>query len=294
MMSPLHPHAEQTFEDPSLPAGERVPFPSLASSPTIELSIIVPAYNERARLPAMLDETIGYLTSRSAREPAFTWELVIVDDGSKDATAEVAFEFVKRHGADRVRVLRMLQNGGKGAAVRKGMLCARGRYVLMADADAATVFEEVERLEGAVAQEGVDVAIGSRVHLRGKGGKEGRGILRGFISMIFNLVVVYVGGVVGLKDTQCGFKLYSRTAARVAFTGQMLRRWAFDVENLYRVQKVGMRVVEVPVQWTEVPGSKLSVVKATINMITDMLRMRYHYVTGAWKVVQPASIDGTN
>lgn len=234
----------------------------------------------------MLNETLSYLTTRSSRtrDPPFTWEVLIVDDGSSDATAAVAFDFVRTHGADRVRLLRMTKNSGKGAAVRQGMLSTRGRYVLMADADAATVFDELEKLEEAVSYPHVDVAIGSRLHLRGRGANEGRGLLRGLVSMVFNLVVVYIGGVVGLGDTQCGFKLYSREAARVAFTGQMLRRWAFDVENMYRVQKVGMKVVEVPVQWTEVPGSKLSVVKASINMITDMLLMRYRYLTGAWQV----------
>lgn len=217
-----------------------------------------------------------------------------MDDGSRDATAATARRFaVERGERDRVRVVRLERNCGKGGAVRAGMLLARGRYMLMADADAATVFEEVERLEEAMAGGGVDVAVGSRVHLRGKGVKEGRGWLRGFLSMVFSWVVVYIGGVVALGDTQCGFKLYSREAARVAFVGQRLRRWAFDVENLYRVQKVGMTVVEVPVRWTEVPGSKLSVVRATLNMILDMVKMRYMYVTGRWRVdVEEGPMEG--
>lgn len=285
MPSPPHPRSEETYEDPADP-GTRHPFPSLASPATLDLSVVVPAYNEQARLPSMLNETLAYLSSRSARSasPPFTWEVVIVDDGSRDGTASVAWGYVRAHGAARVRLLRMGRNSGKGAAVRRGMLCARGRYVLMADADAATVFDEVEKLEEAVSRAGVDVAIGSRVHLRGRGGAEGRGLLRGAVSVAFNWMVVYVGGVVGLRDTQCGFKLYAREAARVAFTGQMLRRWAFDVENLFRVQQVGLKVVEVPVQWTEVPGSKLSVVKASLHMAMDMLNMRYKYWTGAWQV----------
>lgn len=280
--APPHPRSEETFEDPARP-GERIPFPSLSSGATLELSVVVPAYNEEARLPAMLDETVAYLSARASREAAFTWEVVVVDDGSRDDTAGVALGAVRRHGAERVRLLRLLRNAGKGAAVRAGALAARGRFVLMADADAATVFEDVERLERAAAG-GADVAVGSRVHLRGRGAQHGRGCMRGFVSAVFNLVVLHVGGVAGLRDTQCGFKLYSRAAARVAFPGQRLRRWAFDVENLFRVQRAGMRVAEVPVQWTEVPGSKLSVVKATVNMVLDMARMRYRYATGAWTI----------
>lgn len=281
---PPPPDTETTFVDPALPAGRRVPFPSLFSSAEIELSVVIPAYNEQIRLPQMIDEALHYLTSRADENPSFSFEIIVVDDGSVDDTAETAFQYVKRFSADRVRVLRMQKNGGKGAAVRRGCLSTRGRYILMADADGATVFSDVERLECAVVENNADVAIGSRVHLKGKGSREGRGLLRGFISTVFNLVVVYVGGVSGLRDTQCGFKLYSREAARIAFSGQKLERWAFDVENLYRCQRVGLRIVEVPVQWTEVPGSKLSVVKATINMMKDMLRMRFNYLSGNWEV----------
>lgn len=271
-----HPASEQTFRDPT--TERRLPFPAISDPPTIDLSVVVPAYNEQKRLPDMLDEALTYL-ERRAHASNFKYELIVVDDGSKDNTADVAFAYVTKYGTDKVRLLRMIKNVGKGGAVRQGVISSRGRYILMADADAATVFEEIEKLE-LVASTGVDVAIGSRFHL--KGSTEGRTLIRGFVSGVFNLVVVYIGGVKGIRDTQCGFKLYSRHAAEIAFGGQMLRRWAFDVENLYRVQNAGLNVREVDVQWTEVPGSKLSVVKATINMFFDMVKMRYSYVTGAW------------
>lgn len=285
MAMPPHPRAEQTFEDPSLPPGERAAFPSLTSPATIELSVIVPAYNEGERLPAMLDETIGYLQARSSRESRFTWEIIIVDDGSADRTADVGMRYVVAEGAEKVRVLRMLENGGKGAAVRHGVLVARGRFVLMADADGATRFEDLEGLEAVVAS-GADVAVGSRVHLRKGRKEERRALVRGFVSWVFNLLVVYLGGVVGIADTQCGFKLYSRRAARVAFVGQRLQRWAFDVENLYRVQRAGLEVVEVDVRWTEVAGSKVSMVNAILNMGVDMLRMRVGYGSGRWNLAE--------
>jgi dolichyl-phosphate beta-glucosyltransferase len=273
---------ESTYSDPSLPGGIRAPFPSLFSPATIDLSVIVPAYNESARLPAMLDETLAFLCARAEESPGFSFEVIIVDDGSSDSTAEVAHSYTQRYSAERVRLLRLVTNVGKGGAVRRGMLAARGERLLMADADAATVFADLEKLEHGMKV--ADVAVGSRTHLKGRGAAEGRSALRGFISTVFNFFVMFVAGVKGIRDTQCGFKLYTREAARVAFDGQQLKRWAFDVENLYRVQQNGMRVVEVPVQWTEVPGSKLSVVKATINMILDMLRMRICYSAGTWTV----------
>lgn len=319
-----HPASETSFIDPSDPF-TRHPFARLGDPWSIDLSVIVPAYNEEARLPTMLDETLSYLEGRrratlanssssssSGGGGAFTYEVIVVDDGSRDRTAEVALQYVAKYSTERVRLLRMVRNAGKGGAVRRGMLSARGRRLLMADADAATSFDDLEALERAFEGD-VDVAVGSRAHLRdakkgraggsacaggscavagdfekkdGKAGK-GRDALRSFVSMVFNLVVVYIGGVVGCRDTQCGFKLYSRKAARVAFEGQHLDRWAFDVENLYRVQTAKMKVVEVPVRWSEVPGSKLSVIKATINMAWDMLRMRFRYETGSWTVSAP-------
>lgn len=279
---------EGTFIDPAQPLGTRVPFPSVWGAAEVELSVVVPAYNEQARLPAMLDETCTYLSDRSLRAPAFTWEVIIVDDGSRDGTADVAMRYVKAHGASRVRLLCLRANAGKGAAVRRGALCTRGRFVLMADADAATAFADIERLEHAVSEHGVDVAVGSRAHLRNSAQR--RGFLRNLASRVFNLVVVHVGGVSGISDTQCGFKLFSRDAARVAFAGQHLDRWAFDVENLFRCQKAGLLIVEVPVAWTEVPGSKLSVLRATVNMVKDMLRMRLHYSLGSWALAPPAAI----
>lgn len=275
-----HPDSETTWADVNA-GGKRVPFGRLTDPATLDLSVIVPAYNEEERLPKMLDETLSYLRSKL---PNNAYEVIVVDDGSKDGTIYVVEDYMRNHSEIPLRLLRMQRNGGKGAAVRTGMLAASGRKCLMVDADAATVFEEVDKLNASMN----DVAVGSRVHLR----TTKRDMLRSLVSYVFHLLVVLIGGVKGVEDTQCGFKLYSRRAARAAFIGQKLSRWAFDVENLYRVQMAGMKVEEVPVRWTEVPGSKLSVVKATLNMAWDMCRMRYHYVSGSWSLPNQITPNG--
>ena len=282
MAPDLHSDREKTYFDPNATSGTRLPFPSIFDTPSVELSVIVPAYNEQVRLPAMLNETLRYLESRTTRQPAFSWEVILVDDGSRDKTVQVAHGYVKQYSVERMRVLELVKNRGKGGAVRAGALHSRGRYILMADADAATVFSDIEKLEEEIAKSNADVVVGSRLHLRTKSAAERRGAIRSFVSRVFNWVVVNVGGVKGVADTQCGFKLFSRDAARIAFGGQRLERWAFDVELLYRCQMNKLSIKSVDVQWTEVPGSKLSVVKATLNMIKDMLRMRFHYGLGYW------------
>eukprot|EP00180_Rhodochaete_pulchella_P004294 Plantae.Rhodophyta-Rhodochaete_pulchella.ctg7989.p1 GENE.Plantae.Rhodophyta-Rhodochaete_pulchella.ctg7989~~Plantae.Rhodophyta-Rhodochaete_pulchella.ctg7989.p1 ORF type:complete len:298 (+),score=49.46 Plantae.Rhodophyta-Rhodochaete_pulchella.ctg7989:129-1022(+) len=269
--------SEEAFVDPNN-AGQRFPFPSLFGEAELDLSVIVPAYNEVDRLPAMMDECVPFLVDRKQR-----FEIIVVDDGSRDATADLALSYTKKYGSDMVRVLRLQKNSGKGAAVRKGMLRARGNYLLMADADAATRFSDLlDLMDGlrSVEENELGIAVGSRYQATSKAT---RSFARKLVSKVFNLVVEYVGGVRGISDTQCGFKVYTRKAAQATFSEQHLDRWAFDVENLYLAQRAKIPIIEVPVQWSEVPGSKLSVVKATINMFRDIVLMRFRYLTGQWK-----------
>ncbi|GAB0490573.1 hypothetical protein MMPV_001810 [Pyropia vietnamensis] len=249
----------------------------------------------------MLDEAVDHLAAA-----AYPSELLVVDDGSTDTTAELVTSYAMRRSSSHVavRLLRQVPNAGKGAAVRAGAAAASGSWILMADADGATRFADVESLFAAVTATGADAAVGSRAHLRGRrvttakagatggGGADGGGstdagggrdALRSFLSRCFHMVVVLLGGVRGIADTQCGFKLYSAAAAVVAFRGQQLTRWAFDVENLYRLQAAGMRVVEVPVTWTEISGSKMgSLARVGVRMLSDVVRMRWSYATGQW------------
>jgi len=236
----------------------------------------VPAYNEAERMRAGLDEMLDFLTAKSAADAAFTWEVIVVDDGSKDATAAIALrDYVAPRGADAVRLLRAGANGGKGAAVRKGVMRARGAAVLMADADGATRFSDYEALAAAAAGAGARpyFAIGSRAHLF-RGGKGKRSALRRLLSWGFHGVVDALLGGAGIEDTQCGFKLFSRAAARDLFGALHIERWAFDVELVYLAARKGVQMAEVPVQWKEIAGSKLDPMAASIQMARDIIVIR--------------------
>ena len=224
-----------------------------ASPRSCYLTVVIPAYNERERLPAMLRSATEYLVARVRSSRSFSVEVLVVDDGSRDGTAEVAAtlgaELLERalfDGDERtrcaVRVARLSRNRGKGGAVREGALRAAGRWVLVVDADGATLFSDLARLEraaGARCQDSEEstqpcvVAVGSRAHLVGTVAVARRSPLRNALMRGFHLLVRTIGGVHGVRDTQCGFKLLSRAAARHALGSLHLERWAFDVELLF-------------------------------------------------------------
>lgn len=141
--------SEKSYEDPSQ-AGMLLKFPSIDEQPSVELSVIVPAYNEESRLPSMMDECLDYLESRAKNDPKFTYEVIVVSDGSSDDTGKVALSYSKKYSTERVRLLKLERNRGKGGAVRIGSLSARGKFILFADADGATRFSDVEKLQSAV------------------------------------------------------------------------------------------------------------------------------------------------
>lgn len=155
---------EKFFKDPR--NGKSIEFASLSEPGSIDLSVIVPSYNEEVRLPRMLDECVDYLQRRSEKSPAFSWEIIIVDDGSSDSTTAVGMKYSKKFSPDRIRVLTLVHNRGKGGAVRLGTLCARGRQILFADADGATKFADITSLESALDKLSVDdrnfaIAVGN-------------------------------------------------------------------------------------------------------------------------------------
>eukprot|EP00871_Galdieria_phlegrea_P001839 jgi/Galph1/2656/GphlegSOOS_G1316.1 len=269
-----------TFIDPREPM-KQYPFPSIFSEPEKSLTLVVPAYNEENRLPKMLEEAIRCLELRTKRDINFTWEIIVVDDGSRDGTVEAAYKSGDRLGVDKFRVLRLPKNCGKGEAVKNGMLSGRGELLLMADADGATRFEDYILLEKAIGTDDsgkARIAIGSRAHIE----QVERSFIRKLFMLGFHWFVFLVGGVKQIRDTQCGFKMFTREAGRLVFPNQHLQRWAFDVELMYLAQQYSILVLEVPVKWTEIPGSKLNILKAVINMSRDLLKMRLYYTLGIW------------
>ena len=269
--------------------GPKEPFPDLLTSEASKsLSLIVPMYNEEERLGVMMDETMTYLEGRAQADRGFSYELILVDDGSSDATAAVAAAYVDQFSPDVVRLCRLPANRGKGGAVRAGMLAARGEMLLMVDADGATQFSDLDRLEAALNalaaghEPPLAVAVGSRAHLQDDAVAE-RTFFRNLLMHVFHSLVSTLC-VSGIRDTQCGFKLFSRAAAQLIFPHMHLERWAFDVEALYIAQRLAIPVAEVSVNWEEIPGSKLSVVQASIQMAIDLVRIRLAYTLGFWSV----------
>jgi len=232
--------------------------PNLYDAATVDLSVVVPAFNEEERIMAMLDDCTAWL-----QHQPFTWEVIVVDDCSRDATADVVVAYAKQRRGG-ISLLRLRHNHGKGFAVKQGVYCSRGRYILMADADGATKFADVARLmEELTSSHGSTegVVCGSRKHLVGSDVVAKRTWARNLLMHVFHFCVDFTfwaaNGSVGLEDTQCGFKLFSRGAARSIFRQLHLERWCFDVEVLLIARALGLTVREVPVHWHEVPGSKL-------------------------------------
>jgi len=228
-----------------------------------DLSIVIPAFNEERRLPASLEALGAYLSSRKA---PLSVEVVVADDGSADRTAERAVDTGRRLGLA-LRVVRFPRNRGKGAAVRAGALAAEGTLVLVSDADFSTPIGEWEKLASA----GAPVAIGSRA-VDESLVKERQPLPRVLAGKLFNLVVRAVA-VPGIRDTQCGFKLFSREAAGAVFSRTTVDRFAWDVEALLLARKLGYAIAEVPVLWFDSPDSRVTLASG-IAAYLDLFRIR--------------------
>ena len=226
------------------------------------LSIVIPAYNERERLPAYLPLVAGFVQREVPQG-----EVLVVDDGSVDDTA--AYVLACSQAYPCVRLVRRPANGGKGRAVLDGVEAARGAWILIADADGATPIEEARQLLQAAAR-GPEIVIGSRVV--GTAAR-GRDALRALLGRAFYGLVNLLA-VPGIGDTQCGFKLFRADVARALFRELGEHGWAFDVEILYRAQLAGYAVVEVPVRWQEIAGSKVRPLRDGYRMIISLLRIR--------------------
>ncbi|CAJ0745091.1 2669_t:CDS:2 [Entrophospora sp. SA101] len=214
---------------------------SIFDNPSVELSVVVPAYNESKRLPEMLEEAIEFLEQKRVSDKNFSYEILVVDDGSQDDTTDVALKIGKKHLNIDLKVLRLEKNRKKGGAVTQGVLSASGKYVLFADADGATKFSDLEILEKGtkkiVNDDGFGVGVGSRSHL--------------------------------------------------VNTDAVVKGWIFDIEVLLIANYLKIPIIEVPVNWKEIDGSKVSLIKDSLFMALDLLVIRLNYWLRFWKIKDP-------
>lgn len=229
------------------------------------LSVVIPAYNEEERLPATIARVEAYLTGFGR-----SWELIVVDDGSKDGTIAAARAAMK---SPHSRVEPNPRNMGKGASVRNGMAKARGQFRLFSDADLSTPIEDVTRLLDALQGGRHDVAIGSRA-VEGAELIERQPFYREAMGRVFNLIVrgIALGGI---HDTQCGFKLFTARAAEECFPRQKLDGFSFDVEVLLIARRLGFSIAEVPVRWENSPATRVSALRDSTRMFRDVMAIRF-------------------
>ena len=235
-------------------------------------SFIIPAYNESSRIRPTLDELLRYMHERN-----WDAEILVVDDGSRDDTAQIVREYGKSH--PQILLVENPGNRGKGFSVRNGMLHARGDICLFTDADLSSPITEAQRLFDAIAG-GADIAIGSR-WLRSELQTERQPLYRQAFGRIFNLVLrIFLG--LKFADTQCGFKAFRRDAAQRVFPLQRIERWGFDPEILFLARNLGFSVKEVPVVWAHSEGTRLHPFRDGLRMFGDVLRIRWNAMTGVY------------
>ena len=235
------------------------------------LSIVIPAYNEERRLPATLDVVFDWLDA----SPYSDAEVLVVDDGSTDATAAV----VESHAAREPRLLLVQNPGnrGKGFAIRHGMLQAKGDWILFSDADLSAPIDEFPKLLAAAQEKSAAIAIGSRALDRSLIGVH-QSQWREMSGIFFNRIMRLITGL-PFADTQCGFKLFRRDAARRIFPLQKLDGFSFDVEDLFVAHTLGIPTIEVPVRWNNVEGTKVSLLQGIASFL-DLLRIRWNWLQG--------------
>lgn len=229
-----------------------------------DITLVIPAYNEEERLGSTLERAVDYLSRRGT-----SYEILVVDDGSRDRTVDVAEGFAARG----VRVIRQDRNRGKGAAVRAGMLASLGSKVLLSDADASTPIEELETLERRLPS--APVVLGSRA-VEGADIRVHQPFYRELMGKTFNFIIRLLG-VRGLADTQCGFKLLAGDVARDLASRLTIDGFAYDVELVWLAQRQGLPIAEVGVIWINSPDSRVSPIRSSLSMLRDVVRMRLRH-----------------
>lgn len=242
-------------------------------------SIVIPAYNEAQRLPHTLDTMLAYVASQG-----WTAELIVVNDGSRDNTADIVRQYMRTE--PMVRLVENPGNRGKGYSVRHGMMEARGDVLLLSDADMSSPISEAPKLFAAI-EAGADVAIGSR-WLQAELQTKRQPFYRQVSGRVFNGMLRVVLGL-KQKDTQCGFKAFTRRAALSIFPPQRIERWGFDPEILFLAGRFGFRIDEVPVAWANDERSKINPLTDGFRMFWEMMRVRWYSITGQYAHAKPVA-----
>lgn len=261
------------------------------SNAEIEISVVVPCYNEEARLHLLMNAATPFLKEMFGE----SWEILIIDDGSKDNTRGVAFEWAEKlEIGPKFRYCKLAANRGKGGAVTHGMKYSRGKTILFADADNASDFRCLKNLHASISESitqkhDAAVAIGSRAHLVNTQQVIKRSAIRNFLMRGFHLLV-YWFGIRNIKDTQCGFKLFTRSAAKQIFPYMHTEGWIFDVETLVIANRKQITIVEIPISWHEVTGSKIDLARDSIKMAIDLVVIRFAYLLGIYRDSTPTAL----
>ncbi len=240
--------------------------------PSPDLTILVPAYNESRRIGPSLERILAYLRAeRAERVQPYSWELLIVDDGSRDDTPDLVGKFIAN--TPQARLIAYQPNRGKGFAVRTGVLAAQGRWIVFLDADLSTPPEEIGNALQHL-RAGYDMVIGSRA-LPGSKVETQAPPLRRFGTFIFNFVKHLLVGLWQFSDTQCGFKAYRAQAVRPLYERAIINRFMFDVEILYLAERKKLKIYEMPVRWADAEGSTVRFFEGIVNMFKDLIRIRW-------------------
>ena len=238
----------------------------------MEYSIVIPAYNESARLGGTIEKVLAYVHARG-----WDAEVIVVNDGSRDNTADIIRTFAAKDPA--LRLVENPGNRGKGYSVRNGMLNARGQIVLFSDADLSSPIEEAPKLLDALEQ-GADIAIGSR-WLRADTQTQRQPLHRQLFGRVYNLILRLTLGL-QFADTQCGFKAFKQPAVQAIFPLQKIERWGFDPEILFLAKKFKFKVQEIPVAWGHSGGTRINPLVDGSRMVMEMMRIRWYDLTGKY------------
>ena len=243
-------------------------------------SIVIPAYNESARIRSTIEKILVHI-----QRQGWDAEVLVVNDGSTDDTARLVQSYAAENPA--LRLLHNPGNRGKGYSVRHGMLHANGEVILFSDADLSSPIEEADKLFAAV-NSGADVAMGSR-WLRAELQTQRQPLYRQLLGRIFNLALRILLGL-QYRDTQCGFKAFTRRAAQTIFPLQHIERWGFDPEILYLARKFGLKIQELPVQWAHRDGTRINPLRDGIRMFVEILKIRWYSITGKYDGGSPSTV----